>query len=220
MIALLIALIYLAFVSLGLPDSLLGSAWPVMQVQLGVPISYAVIVTITITCGTILSSVMSNFLTKKLGAGLVTAISTTMTAVALLGFSLSTKFWQLIVWAVPFGLGAGGVDAALNNYVALHFSSKHMNWLHAFWGAGALISPFVMGQCLKTQYGWKGGYGAISVVQMVIAVLLFVSLPLWKKTTAEEKRSSVKTVDALKVKGIVPLLVLYMIFQNKKECKK
>lgn len=212
MIALLIALIYLAFISLGLPDSLLGSAWPVMQVQLGVPISYAGIVTITITCGTILSSVMSNFLTKKLGAGLVTAISTTMTAVALLGFSLSTKFWQLIVWAIPFGLGAGGVDAALNNYVALHFSSKHMNWLHAFWGVGALTSPFVMGECLKTQYGWKGGYGAISVVQMTIAVLLFVSLPLWKKTSAEEKRSDVKTVDALKVKGIVPLLVMFLAY--------
>lgn len=212
MITLLIALIYLAFISLGLPDSLLGSAWPTMHAQLGVPVSYAGIVTITITCGTIVSSVMSNFLTKKLGAGWVTAISVVMTAVALLGFSFATKFWHLIAWAVPFGLGAGGVDAALNNYVALHFSSKHMNWLHAFWGVGALISPFVMGECLKTSYGWSGGYRVISIVQMVISVLLFVSLPLWQKTTSEQKRSDVKTIDALKVKGILPLLVMFLCY--------
>ena len=212
MVALLIAIIYLAFVSLGLPDSLLGSAWPIMQAQLGVPISYAGIVTITITAGTVLSSVFSNFLTKKLGASVVTAVSTAMTAIALLGFSFSSKFWHLIVWAIPFGLGAGGVDAALNNYVALHFSSKHMNWLHAFWGLGALISPFVMGECLKTQFGWTSGYRAISFVQIAIALLLFLSLPLWKKTTAEEKRSNVRTIDALKVKGIVPLLVMFLSY--------
>ena len=212
MVALLIALIYLAFVSLGLPDSLLGSAWPVMQEQLGVPISYAGIVTITITVGTIVSSVLSNFLTKKLGAGLVTAISTVMTAVALLGFSLSTKFWQLIVWSVPFGLGAGGVDAALNNYVALHYSSKHMNWLHACWGVGALISPFIMGECLKTQFGWTGGYRTIFFVQIAIALLLFLSLPMWKKSTAEQKQAQVKTVDALKVKGILPLLMMFLTY--------
>ena len=212
MVALLIALIYLAFVSLGLPDSLLGSAWPVMQEQLGVPISYAGIVTITITVGTIVSSVLSNFLTKKLGAGLVTAISTVMTAVALLGFSLSTKFWHLIVWSVPFGLGAGGVDAALNNYVALHYSSKHMNWLHACWGVGALISPFIMGECLKTQFGWTGGYRTIFFVQIAIALLLFLSLPMWKKSTAEQKQAQVKTVDALKVKGILPLLMMFLTY--------
>lgn len=212
MVALLIALIYLAFVSLGLPDSLLGSAWPVMQEQLGVPISYAGIVTITITVGTIVSSVLSNFLTKKLGAGLVTAISTVMTAVALLGFSLSTKFWQLIVWSVPFGLGAGGVDAALNNYVALHYSSKHMNWLHACWGVGALISPFIMGECLKTQFGWTGGYRTIFFVQIAIALLLFLSLPMWRKSTAEQKQAQVKTVDALKVKGILPLLMMFLTY--------
>ena len=212
MVALLSALIYLAFVSLGLPDSLLGSAWPVMQEQLGVPISYAGIVTITITVGTIVSSVLSNFLTKKLGAGLVTAISTVMTAVALLGFSLSTKFWQLIVWSVPFGLGAGGVDAALNNYVALHYSSKHMNWLHACWGVGALISPFIMGECLKTQFGWTGGYRTIFFVQIAIALLLFLSLPMWKKSTAEQKQAQVKTVDALKVKGILSLLMMFLTY--------
>ena len=213
MVALLIALIYLAFVSLGLPDSLLGSAWPVMQTQLGVPISYAGIVTITITVGTIVSSVFSNFLTKKLGAGLVTAISTAMTAVALMGFSLATKFWHLMAWAVPFGLGAGGVDAALNNYVALHYSSKHMNWLHACWGLGALISPFVMGECLKTQFGWTGGYRAISFVQIAIAGLLFLSLPLWKKSTTEQqKHNDVKTIDALRVKGILPLLTMFLAY--------
>ena len=212
MVTLLIGIIYLAFVSLGLPDSLLGSAWPVMQVQLGVPISYAGIVTITVSAGTVISSVLSNFATKKLGSGVVTVVSTAMTAVALLGFSFANKFWQLIVWAVPFGLGAGGVDAALNNYVALHYSSKHMNWLHACWGVGALISPFVMGECLKTQFGWEGGYRAVSFVQMAIALLILLSLPLWKKTAAEEKRSNVRTVDALKVKGILPLLVMFLAY--------
>lgn len=212
MVALLIAIIYLAFVSLGLPDSLLGSAWPVMQTQLNVPSSYMGFVTVTVTAGTVLSSVLSNFMTKKLGAGVVTAASAAMTAVALLGFSFSDKFWQLIVWAIPFGLGAGGVDAALNNYVALHYSSKHMNWLHAFWGLGALVSPFVMGECLKTHYGWTGGYRTISFVQMGIALLLFLSLPLWKKTTAEQKRSDVRTLDALKVKGIIPLLVMFLCY--------
>lgn len=212
MFSLLLAIIYLAFVSLGLPDSLLGSAWPTMYPQLGVEGSLMGTVTLTIMLGTIVSSVFSNFLTKKLGASWVTAISVVMTAVALLGFSFSNKLWMLILWAIPYGLGAGGVDAALNNYVALHYSSKHMNWLHAFWGLGALISPIVMGECLKTQLGWQGGYRIISFVQMAIATVLFLSLPMWKKTTAEEKRSNVRTIDALKVGGIVPVLVMFFCY--------
>lgn len=212
MFSLLLVIIYLAFISLGLPDSLLGSAWPTMYPQLGVESSLMGAVTITIMLGTIVSSVLSNFLTKKLGASWVTAISVVMTAVALLGFSFSNKLWMLILWAIPYGLGAGGVDAALNNYVALHYSSKHMNWLHACWGLGALISPIVMGECLKTQLGWQGGYRIISFVQMAIAVVLFASLPMWKKTVAEEKRSNVRTIDALKVRGIVPVLVMFLCY--------
>lgn len=212
MFSLLLVIIYLAFISLGLPDSLLGSAWPTMYPQLGVESSLMGTVTITIMLGTIVSSVLSNFLTKKLGANWVTAISVVMTAVALLGFSFSTKLWMLILWAIPYGLGAGGVDAALNNYVALHYSSKHMNWLHACWGLGALISPIVMGECLKTQLGWQGGYRIISFVQMAIAVVLFASLPMWKKTITEEKRSNVRTMDALKVRGIVPVLVMFLCY--------
>lgn len=212
MFSLLLVIIYLAFISLGLPDSLLGSAWPTMYPQLGVESSLMGTVTITIMLGTIVSSVLSNFLTKKLGASWVTAISVVMTAVALLGFSFSNKLWMLILWAIPYGLGAGGVDAALNNYVALHYSSKHMNWLHACWGLGALISPIVMGECLKTQLGWQGGYRIISFVQMAIAVVLFASLPMWKKTVTEEKRSNVRTIDALKVRGIVPVLVMFLCY--------
>ena len=212
MFSLLLAIIYLAFISLGLPDSLLGSAWPTMYPQLGVERSLMGAITITITLGTIVSSVFSNFLTKKLGAGWVTAISVVLTAVALMGFSFSNKLWMLILWAIPYGLGAGGVDAALNNYVALHYSSKHMNWLHAFWGLGALISPIIMGACLKTQYGWHGGYRVISLIQIVLSVLLFVSLPLWKKTNVEEKRSDVRTIDALKVRGIVPVLIMFLCY--------
>ena len=130
MYSLLLAIIYLAFISLGLPDSLLGSAWPVMQGDLGVPVSYAGIISMIIAIGTVISSLLSDRLTKKFGAGLVTAVSVLMTAVALFGFSISSAFWMLCLLAVPYGLGAGAVDAALNNYVALHYTSRHMSWLH------------------------------------------------------------------------------------------
>ena len=143
MASLLLAVIYLSFISLGLPDSLLGSAWPVMHADLGVPMSWAGAVSIIISVGTILSSLQSDRLTRRLGAGKVTAVSVGMTAAALVGFSLSGSFWALCLWAVPYGLGAGGVDAALNNYVALHYASRHMSWLHCMWGVGAAAGPYV-----------------------------------------------------------------------------
>ena len=167
MIGLLLAIIYLSFISLGLPDSLLGSAWPIMHVEFGVPVSYAGIVSMIIAGGTIASSLFSDFLTKKLGAGLVTAVSVAITAVALFGFSVSTQFWMLIVLAIPYGLGAGGVDAALNNYVALHYTSKHMSWLHCMWGVGAAISPYIMGFALTKGTGWNQGYFIISMIQKI-----------------------------------------------------
>lgn len=149
MYSLLLAIIYVAFISLGLPDSLLGAAWPIMQFELRVPISSAGIITMMISAGTILSSLFSHRLTRRFGAGLVTAISVVITALAMFGFSLSTAFWQLCIWAIPYGLGAGAIDAALNNYVALHYSSRHMSWLHSFWGVGTIISPYIMGACLS-----------------------------------------------------------------------
>ena len=185
MIQLLLPIIYLAFISLGLPDSLLGSAWPSMYPLLGVPVSYAGILSMIISFGTIVSSLNSDRLTRALGAGRVTAISVGMTAAALFGFSLSTQFWMLCLWAVPYGLGAGSVDAALNNYVALHYESRHMSWLHCMWGIGTMVSPMVMGRVLAGGGPWTAGYRYIALFQIALTAVLFLSLPLWQKRTGE-----------------------------------
>ncbi|HOO22222.1 MAG TPA: MFS transporter [Clostridia bacterium] len=217
MYSLLLALIYLAFISLGLPDSLLGSAWPVMQPQLGVPMSYAGIITMIVSMGTIISSLMSDRLTKKLGAGLVTAVSVCLTAVALLGFSLSSKYWMLCLWAIPYGLGAGGVDAALNNYVALHYASRHMNWLHCFWGVGALISPYIMSYALTNGMGWNNGYRIVFYIQIALSAVLFISLPMWKRKGGNKEEDPVKAKplkikDAVRIKGVAPLLITFFAY--------
>ena len=180
MTQLLLAIIYLAFISLGLPDSLLGSAWPTMYQQFGVPISYAGIISMIISSGTIVSSLQSDRLTKKLGTGKVTAISVAATAVALFGFSFSHSFWALCLWAIPYGLGAGSVDASLNNYVALHYESRHMSWLHCMWGVGATAGPYIMGIALSMGQGWNMGYRYIGIIQVVLTAVLVFSLPLWK----------------------------------------
>ena len=180
MIHLLLAIIYLAFISLGLPDSLLGAAWPAMYGELGVPVSSAGIISMVIAGGTIVSSLQSDRLTRRFGAGAVTAVSVAMTAAALFGFSVSGSFWMLCLWAVPYGLGAGSVDAALNNYVALHYASRHMSWLHCMWGLGATIGPYVMGFALTSGAGWNAGYRYISLMQIVLTLILAVSLPLWR----------------------------------------
>ena len=185
MIQLLLPIIYLAFISLGLPDSLLGSAWPSMYPLLGVPVSYAGILSMIISFGTIVSSLNSDRLTRALGAGRVTAISVGMTAAALFGFSISTQFWMLCLWAVPYGLGAGSVDAALNNYVALHYESRHMSWLHCMWGIGTMVSPMVMGRVLAGGGPWTAGYRYIALFQIALTAMLFLSLPLWQKRTDE-----------------------------------
>ncbi len=177
---LLLLIIYLAFISLGLPDSLLGSAWPSMYAGLGVPMSWAGGISMIIALGTIISSLFSDLLTKKLGTGRVTAVSVGMTALALLGFSVSGTYWQLCLWAVPYGLGAGSVDAALNNYVALHYASRHMSWLHCMWGLGATAGPYIMGWALAAGRGWNGGYRTISLLQAGLTAVLLFSLPLWK----------------------------------------
>ena len=185
MLQLLLPIIYLAFISLGLPDSLLGSAWPSMYPLLGVPVSHAGILSMIISFGTIVSSLNSDRLTRALGAGKVTAISVGMTAAALFGFSVSTQFWMLCLWAVPYGLGAGSVDAALNNYVALHYESRHMSWLHCMWGIGTMVSPMVMGRVLAGGGPWTAGYRYIALFQIALTAVLFLSLPLWQKRTGE-----------------------------------
>lgn len=181
MFQLLLAIIYLAFISLGLPDSLLGSAWPTMYKQFNVPVSYAGMISMIIAVGTIISSLQSDRLTKKLGTGKVTAISVLMTAVALFGFSATHSFVLLCLWAIPYGLGAGSVDASLNNYVALNYKSRHMSWLHCMWGVGASLGPYIMGYALTNGQGWNMGYRYISILQIILTAILLLSLPLWKK---------------------------------------
>ncbi len=180
MASLLLPVIYLAFISLGLPDSLLGSAWPSMVGQLGADLSWAGIVSMIISAGTIVSSLCSERLNARLGTGGVTAVSVLLTAAALFGFSTCTRFWQLCVWAVPYGLGAGSVDAALNAYVSLHYKSRHMSWLHCMWGVGASAGPVIMGRALAGG-SWQGGYRIISLIQFGLTAVLLLSLPLWKR---------------------------------------
>ena len=208
MYSLLLALIYLAFISLGLPDSLLGSGWPVMHAEFGVPVSYMGIVSMVISGGTIVSSLFSDRLTRKLGTPVVTVASVLLTVFALFGFSCASRFWMLLVLAVPYGLGAGAIDAALNNYVALHYKAKHMSWLHCFWGVGTIISPFIMRYAL-THQTWNGGYRIVGFLQLAIALLLLVTLPVWKvnKARSEVAGKSLGLTAALRIRG-VPFLLL------------
>ena len=181
MFSLLLALIYVSFISLGLPDSLLGSAWPQMQESLGVSLSLGGVISFLITASTILSSLVSHQVIQRFGTGAVTMCSVAMTALALFGFSLSNSFLALCLWAIPYGRGAGSVAAALPNFVALHCKAKHMSWLHCFWGIGATGGPYIMGLCLSRGIGWQAGYRTISFLQMALTLILLLSLPLWKK---------------------------------------
>ncbi|MCX4312457.1 MAG: MFS transporter [Clostridia bacterium] len=215
MYSLLLALIYIAFISLGLPDSLLGSGWPAMHEDMSVPVSYMGIISMVISGGTIVSSLFSDKLTRKIGTRVVTVVSVFLTAIALFGFSFSTKFWMLIVFAVPYGLGAGAIDAALNNYIALHYTSRHMSWLHCFWGVGTIISPFVMGYAL-TGSTWHNGYRIVGYIQIGIALLLLATLPIWKKVNRageeEKTHKSVGLIGALKIKGVPFMLVGFFAY--------
>ena len=202
MIHILLVIIYLAFISLGLPDSLLGSAWPVMHMEFSVPISYAGAVSMMIAAGTIISSLLSDRLTRKLGTGRVTAISVGMTAAALFGFSISGTYWMTLLWAIPYGLGAGSVDAALNNYVALHYASRHMSWLHCFWGVGASVGPVIMGAAITGGRGWNGGYRIISILQIILTAILVFSLPLWKGRGEEKKENEAASLSLRQIIGI------------------
>ena len=206
MVHLLLAIIYLAFISLGLPDALLGAAWPSMYPQFDVPVSYAGIISMIIALGTVVSSLQSDRLTKKLGTGKVTALSVLMTAMALFGFATSHSFGMLCLWAIPYGLGAGSVDASLNNYVALHYESRHMSWLHCMWGVGASAGPHIMGYALTAGWGWNSGYHIIAVLQIVLTAILLCSLPLWKQRPAEVLQDGkVQNVKALSIREVLQL---------------
>ena len=205
MVHMLLAIIYLAFISLGLPDSLLGAAWPTMYPEFGVPVSYAGIISMIIAAGTIVSSLQSDRLTRLLGTGKVTALSVAMTAAALFGFSFTKSFWILCVWAVPYGLGAGSVDAALNNYVALHYKSRHMSWLHCMWGLGATVGPYLMGYALSGGQGWNIGYRYIGMIQIVLTAILIFSLPLWKGRNTGPAGTEEVEAKALSMKKILEI---------------
>lgn len=229
MFQLLLAVIYLSFISLGLPDALLGASWPTMYQEFHVPVSYAGIISMTIAGGTIISSLQSDRLTKKFGPGKVTAVSVLMTAIALFGFSISSSFWMLFLWAIPYGLGAGSVDASLNNYVALHYESRHMSWLHCMWGVGASIGPYILSFALTNGYGWNMGYRYISVIQIVLTAFIMISLPLWKNRDSEEivtfdknaNHESFEKKDAqgvlslkeiLSIPGAKPLMLMFFCY--------
>lgn len=188
MFSCLLLIIYLSFISLGLPDALLGSAWPIMHEELRVPISYSGGVYMLISCCTILSSLKSESLNLHFGTGKITAFSVLLTALALFGFSQSRSFYMLILFAIPYGLGAGSVDAALNHYVAMHYSSRHMNWLHCMWGIGASLGPYIMGYVLQKGESWSRGYLLIAVLQAALTFILFLSLGLWKGKDSEKRK--------------------------------
>lgn len=208
----LIAIIYLAFISLGLPDSLMGAAWPAMHKALGVPISYMGIVSSVVIICTIISSLFSSEIIKRFGTGIVTAVSVLFSSIGLFGYSTTNSLPILCLWAIPYGLGAGAVDAALNNYVAINMKSRHMSWLHCFWGVGTIIGPYIMSSCLSYYENWQYGYCIVSLIQVSIAVLMFVGIPLWKKYEKSEipvikTKSSYGIIDTIKIKG-VPLILL------------
>ncbi len=217
MASLLLALIYICFISLGLPDSLLGSAWPVLHEQIHVPVSYAGVISMAICVCTILSSLFSDKLLRKFGAGKVTAFSIALTALGLGGFAVSDSFWELILYSVPYGLGAGGVDAILNNYVALHYKAQHMSWLHCMWGVGASISPFIMSYALTSIGKWSAGYFIVSVIQLVLFAVVLASLPLWKKGTQkedhpQEQPRSLTFREVFSIKGAVACFFTFFCY--------
>lgn len=221
MFSILLVIIYIAFISLGLPDSLLGAAWPSMYEGMQVPISYAGIISMTIAAGTVISSLQSDRLTRKLGTGKVTALSVATTAIALLGFSISRNFIMLLIFAVPYGLGAGSVDASLNNYVALHYKSRHMSWLHCMWGVGASTGPYIMSAALTGGGTWNTGYRIVGIIQVVLSVLIFMSLPLWKKASlGEEKQDEddeykgrpIPLKDVIRFKGAKEIMLTFFCY--------
>ena len=215
MISLLLAIIYLSFISLGLPDALLGAAWPTMYPQFEVPVSYMGIVAMIISACTVVSSLMADRLINRFGTGKVTAFSTGVTAMAMMGFFVTNSYWMLILFAIPYGLGAGCVDAALNNYVAVHYASRHMSWLHCMWGIGASVGPYIMGYALTAGQGWNMGYCYVGMLQLALTAVLLFTLPCWKQTGAGEPSKSQKSLSIpqiLRISGVKEIMVAFFCY--------
>ena len=204
---LLLAVIYVAFISLGLPDAVLGAAWPTMGTDLNAPVSWEGGISMTISAGTIVSALLSDRMTLRFGAGKVTVVSVALTAFALFGFSIAPNYWMLLLFAIPYGLGAGGVDASLNNYVAIHYESRHMSWLHAMWGLGTLLGPYIVAYALGAGQGWWG-YRYISILQIALTAVLVFSLPLWKTRTAQDTEETTEGDGPRKPLGIRGVLAI------------
>ncbi|MCC3358135.1 MFS transporter [Bacillus sp. REN16] len=224
MTTILLIIIYLAFISLGLPDSLLGAAWPVMQPDLGAPLETAGFLFMTVAGGTIISSLISGKALKRFGTGKVTFVSVLMTACALLGFHFAPSVGWLVVCAIPLGLGAGAVDAGLNDYVATHYKAHHMSWLHCFWGVGATLGPIIMAQFFVAGNSWRNGYFAISGIQFALVIILLFTLPLWNKVNKnsnivlnenqenESVNEGAKDVTPLRIKGVKLALAAFLFY--------
>ena len=215
MVHLLLAVIYLSFISLGLPDGILGAAWPTMYPQFGVPVSWSGIVYMIISIGTVVSSLLSDRLTRRFGTGKITAVSVAMTAVALLAMSAADSFWVICLLAIPYGLGAGSVDASLNGYVALHYESRHMSWLHCMWGVGASIGPYVMGAVLTVGAPWNKGYLYLGVVQVAMTAVLLLSLPLWKKKGTDvtgQTQEALTLGQVFQIPGAREVIILFFCY--------
>lgn len=207
MLTFILIIIYLSFISLGLPDSLLGSVWPVMHMDLQIPLSMAGMISMIITGGTIISSFMSGRLIARFGTGKLTCVSVLMTAASLIGFSISGSVFWICLFAIPLGLGAGAVDSALNSFVALHYQAKHMSWLHCFWGVGATSGPLIMSAFLVKEQGWRNGYFIISCIQFFLAAILFFTLPLWKSVEQKETEDS-ETVQNRKKQNLFSIPII------------
>ena len=216
MASLLLTIIYVSFVSLGLPDALLGAAWPIMQVDLDVPVSYAGMISLIIAIGTVFTSLEADRLIKRLGTGKIMVLSVATTALAIYGFSVSTAFWHLCLWAIPYGLGAGCVDASLNNYVAVNYASRHMSWLHCMWGLGASIGPYIMGAALTGGLTWNRGYSIISVLQVILTAVLLLSMPLWKQQKsggqAEMPKAPLKLKQIVAIPGAKEVMLAFFCY--------
>ena len=215
MFSLLLPIIYMSFISLGLPDALLGAAWPAVHVEFHVPVSYMGFVGVLISGSTVVSSLMADHINQRFGTGKVTAVSTAITAAALIGFGISTEFWHLLVLAVPYGMGAGSIDAALNNYVALHYESRHMSWLHCMWGIGASTGPFVMGAVLTVGQSWNVGYLVIAMIQSLLTVVLFLTLPIWKNSVSSpsgEQRKPLSLRSIVSIPGAKEVMVAFFCY--------
>lgn len=212
----LLIIIYIAFIGLGIPDSLFGTAWPAIYSEFELPISFGSFVTIIISCGTVLSSVISSKIISRLGTNKVSAYSTLLTALALLGFSFAPNLWVMCFWAIILGVGAGAIDVALNNYVAIHYSATHMSFLHCFYGVGVSVSPYILSLVIAGNFGWRGGYRIAFAIQLIITLLLFLSLPLWRKAHGGENESEENTHkdlsfgSVLKIPGVKMMCSLFI----------